>query len=207
VQINQIFTEHQEVAINLSYREAEAAMWKAVVAKIRKSIVVGPISGVSRPARMAVPSATEYLLCGKPEQPEAPTYSLEIVKDAVGTPTELRVAGSFDIRRYRVTKTTGIAIAAEELDPSAPDAVGKLFLDRVTGRLMTQNFISFAAVDVLVRFCDGQLDGEACRNEMMKTKGGNSFACFDTDRCERWRSKSNLLRVHMDTCSRAEKKF
>ena len=207
VQLNQVFADHQEVTVNLSYREAEVALWKPVVAKIRNSIAINSVSAVSRAEKMAVPSGTDYLLCGKPEQPEAPTYSLEIVKDAVGTPTELRVAGSFDITRYTVTKATGITIAAKELEPPAPDAVGKLFLDRVTGRLMTENFISFAAVDVLVRLCDGQLDRAACQNEMMRTKGGNEFACSDTDRCGRWRSRSNLLVVHMDTCSRGERKF
>jgi hypothetical protein len=207
VQLNQVFTGYQEVTINLSYREAEAALWRPVVAKIRNSIAIAPIPTVPRAEKIAVPAGTDYLLCGKPEQPDAPTYSLEIVKDAVGSPTELRVAGSFNMRQYKVTKATGIAIAAEELGPSAPDAVGRLFLDRVTGRLMTQNFISFAAVDVLVRLCGGQLDREACRNEMMRTKGGNPFACGDTGRCDRWRSRSNLLVVHTDTCSHAKRKF
>ena len=40
VQINQIFTGAQEIGINLSYRETEAALWKPVVGKIRQSIVV-----------------------------------------------------------------------------------------------------------------------------------------------------------------------
>jgi hypothetical protein len=207
VQLNQVFTDQQEVTINLSYRDAEAALWKPVMAKIRKSIAIKPVTTVPRTEKMAVLGGTDYLLCGKPEQPDAPTFSLEIVKDATGTPLEMRVTESFGIRRYKVTGATGATYAAEELNPSAPDAVGKLFLDRVTGRLMTQNFISFAAVDVLVRLCGGQLDREACRNEMMRTKGGNPFACGDTDRCDRWRSKSNLLVVHVNTCSRAERKF
>jgi hypothetical protein len=42
VQINQIFTSNQEIRINLSYREAEVALWKPVVGKIRRSIVVRP---------------------------------------------------------------------------------------------------------------------------------------------------------------------
>ena len=40
VQINLIFTNSQEVNINLSYRESEAALWKPVVAKIRQSITL-----------------------------------------------------------------------------------------------------------------------------------------------------------------------
>lgn len=40
VQINQIFTSSQEIRINLSYRESEIALWKSVLSKIRKSIVV-----------------------------------------------------------------------------------------------------------------------------------------------------------------------
>lgn len=40
VQINQIFTPSQEVRINLSYRESEAALWKPVIGKIRQSIVI-----------------------------------------------------------------------------------------------------------------------------------------------------------------------
>lgn len=40
VQINQIFTSSQEIRINLSYRESEIALWKPVLGKIRKSIVV-----------------------------------------------------------------------------------------------------------------------------------------------------------------------
>jgi len=41
-QINQVFTEQQEIGINLSYRESEAMLWKPVVAKMRQSIVVKP---------------------------------------------------------------------------------------------------------------------------------------------------------------------
>jgi len=40
VQLNQIFTDKQEIAINLSYRESETAIWKPVIARIRQSIVV-----------------------------------------------------------------------------------------------------------------------------------------------------------------------
>ncbi|MEO6833066.1 MAG: hypothetical protein ABI169_12735 [Chitinophagaceae bacterium] len=40
VQINQIFTSSQEIRINLSYRESEVALWKAVLGKIRKSIII-----------------------------------------------------------------------------------------------------------------------------------------------------------------------
>lgn len=40
VQVNQVFTARQEIRINLSYREAEVALWKPVVAKIRNSIIV-----------------------------------------------------------------------------------------------------------------------------------------------------------------------
>ncbi len=40
VQINQIITSSQEIRIILSYREAEVALWKPVVGKIRKSIVI-----------------------------------------------------------------------------------------------------------------------------------------------------------------------
>lgn len=38
VQINRVFTSSQEININLSYRESEAALWKPVVTKIRQSI-------------------------------------------------------------------------------------------------------------------------------------------------------------------------
>jgi len=40
VQINQVFASSQEIRINLSYRESEAALWKPVVWKIRQSIVI-----------------------------------------------------------------------------------------------------------------------------------------------------------------------
>lgn len=40
VQINQILTPNQEIRINLSYRESEVALWKPVIGKIRKSIIV-----------------------------------------------------------------------------------------------------------------------------------------------------------------------
>lgn len=40
VQINRVFTNSQEIGINLSYRESEAALWKPVVAKIRQSITL-----------------------------------------------------------------------------------------------------------------------------------------------------------------------
>lgn len=40
VQTNRIFTPSQEINIHLSYREMEVALWKPVVGKIRKSIVI-----------------------------------------------------------------------------------------------------------------------------------------------------------------------
>ena len=40
VQINQIFTDSQDIRINLSYRESEVALWKPVIGKIRQSITI-----------------------------------------------------------------------------------------------------------------------------------------------------------------------
>ena len=40
VQSNQIFTPSQEIRIILSYRESELGLWKPVLGKIRKSIVI-----------------------------------------------------------------------------------------------------------------------------------------------------------------------
>ena len=40
VQTNQIFTESQDIRINLSYRESEAVIWKPVIGKIRQSITI-----------------------------------------------------------------------------------------------------------------------------------------------------------------------
>jgi hypothetical protein len=44
VQMNRIFTPNQEIVITLAYRESEKPLWKPVVGKIRKSIVVKPWS-------------------------------------------------------------------------------------------------------------------------------------------------------------------
>lgn len=40
VQINQIFTDSQDIRINLSYRESEVVIWKPVIGKIRQSIII-----------------------------------------------------------------------------------------------------------------------------------------------------------------------
>ena len=40
VQIYQVATDNQELRINLSYRETEAAVWKPVITEIRKSITI-----------------------------------------------------------------------------------------------------------------------------------------------------------------------
>ena len=42
VQINQIITETQEIRINLSYRESESIVWKPIIGKMRKSILIVP---------------------------------------------------------------------------------------------------------------------------------------------------------------------
>jgi hypothetical protein len=44
VQLNQILTPNQEIGFILSYRESEKPLWKPVIGKIRKSIVVKPWS-------------------------------------------------------------------------------------------------------------------------------------------------------------------
>ena len=41
VQVIEVFTNSQELSINLSYRESEIAIWKPVIGKIRNSIVIG----------------------------------------------------------------------------------------------------------------------------------------------------------------------
>lgn len=41
VQVIEVFTNSQELSINLSYRESEIAIWKPVIGKIRSSIVIG----------------------------------------------------------------------------------------------------------------------------------------------------------------------
>lgn len=40
VQVNRVFTNSQEININLSYRESEAALWRPIVGKIRQSITL-----------------------------------------------------------------------------------------------------------------------------------------------------------------------
>ena len=88
-----------------------------------------------------------------------------------------------------------------ELDPKSPDAIGGLSLDRLKGQLTTTNRISAAAVEILVKFCDGQLTEKACTSAMYTTRGGNTFACFsDEAECGRYRSKSNVLFEFRDTC-------
>jgi hypothetical protein len=203
VQLMQVFRPTDEITINLSYRESETVIWKTVIEKVRRSIVL------SAPARIAETAhRSDLLLCNKPDYPDAPTYSMEIVKGGTDKATELRVTGSIGITRYKVTKETGATYAAEELEPSATDAVGTLFLDRLTGRLITTNRISFPAVAILVKVCDGNLTVDGCSKEMEAIPGGNQFACHRTrDRCERWRNNSNVLAIHVDTCVLAARKF
>jgi hypothetical protein len=40
VQIIQVMTDHQEIRINLSYRDSERAIWMPVIEKMRRSIVI-----------------------------------------------------------------------------------------------------------------------------------------------------------------------
>ena len=40
VQVNQVFTNTQDIRINLSYRESEVVFWKPVIGKIRQSIII-----------------------------------------------------------------------------------------------------------------------------------------------------------------------
>jgi hypothetical protein len=40
VQVNVIYTTSQQLTVNLSYRESEAGLWKPVIEKVRRSIVV-----------------------------------------------------------------------------------------------------------------------------------------------------------------------
>jgi TIR domain len=149
---------------------------------------------------------TEHLVCTKPEAADAPTFSLEIASFE-GLPTEIRIPAPFGSRRYKVTMATEAAYAADELEPETPDSIGTLFLDRTTGKLTQVNKISLAAVSLLVQLCDGKLSREACTEEMVKTKGGNGFACFELERCAGWRDNSNVLAVHFNACARTDRKF
>src|SRR5262249_35866788 len=168
-----------------------------------------PTSSLPAPP-IAVPAGVQHLLCTKPQQLDAPIFSLELINGPTGNVSEIHLPNDFKTRRYRVTTSSPSTYAAEELGPEAPDAAGSLFLDRVTGNLTTTNRISFAAVEVLVKQCDGQLKTGECEARM-KMMGGNPFACFlPLENCPRWRAKtneSNVLAIHYDTCKRAEKKF
>ncbi len=42
VQLTTIFTERHDITVNLAYREAEATIWKAIIAKVRQSITIKP---------------------------------------------------------------------------------------------------------------------------------------------------------------------
>jgi hypothetical protein len=147
----------------------------------------------------------ETLLCGV--GPDSAGYSLEFVNDLMGNVSEIHIP-SYSGRRYRITKTTPSTYEAEELDPKqAPEAAGTLYLERLTGRLTTVEKISFAAVSLMQRFCDGQLTKDACVEEMNKINGGNLFACFETKDCPHYKNNSNVLATFVETCSRAERKF
>src|SRR5262249_42601697 len=144
------------------------------------------ISRVTPTPKLAV--AGERFVCGSNG-----AYSLELVSDRSGSVSEIRVSFADLSTRYRVTSATTATYAAEELDPKAPDAVGSLLLNRLTGEITTTHRASPAAVALLVKRCDGQLSEDACMNEMQKTKGGNPFACIAPSNCAGWRSKSNIL--------------
>jgi hypothetical protein len=158
--------------------------------------------------KAAIPDGVEHLLC---KSPDARTYGLELVYGTTGDVSEIRANDG----RYQVTKMTSATYEAEELNPSAPDAGGSLFLDRITGKLTITNRISGAAVDLLAKVCDNRLSEEVCEEAMWKIKGGSAIECLDVtavtsagSRCAYWQKKSsNVLATFVYTCQPTEKKF
>jgi hypothetical protein len=156
-------------------------------------------------AKPALSAEAEHFVCGEPQGPEGSTFA--IAKDTAGNFSEILVRVQQSTYRYRVTKVSQARYEAEDSEAKSPDSVGGLSMARLTGEVIRTNRISFAAVEILAKFCDGQLSQKACTSAMETTSGGNPFACFtNTTECEGWRNKSNVLSVFRDTCKRVARK-
>jgi len=155
-------------------------------------------------------NADQSLTCTTKDNFPPPTTLL--VKGDLNAPTEIIWPSSAETQTYTFTSISDAHYSAIERDPKAQDSPSKIFINRLTGELVLENFISHEARDVLVKACDGKITLDQCKKEQRSIKGGNLFACPSSDRktsneCARWKNGSNLLAAFHYVCVPTQRKF
>jgi hypothetical protein len=81
---------------------------------------------------------------------------------------------------------------AVEQEPKSEDSAGRLYINRLNGELILENYISQKARQVLVKLCNGEITYDTCSKQQESLQGGNLFACFHPEetQCVSWKNEA-----------------
>lgn len=159
-------------------------------------------------------SADQALTCTIQKHNFPPPTTL-LIKGDLNAPTEIIWPSSSGTgtTTFTFTSISDAHYMAEEQNPKTQDSASKIFINRLSGELVLENYISHEARNALIKLCDGQITVDQCTKEQDTIKGGNPFACFssdskaDKDMCARWKNRSNLLAIFYYDCVPTQRKF
>jgi hypothetical protein len=133
-----------------------------------------------------------------------------LIKGPADTPSQILWPGTGGVRTFAIKEYSDAHYAAIEQEPKHEDAPGKIYVNRLDGKVVLENYISHQARQVLVRLCNGEITQDACLKQQEGVQGGNAFACFFKDKeteCARWRNGSNLLSIFSYNCVPGQRRF
>jgi hypothetical protein len=156
------------------------------------------------------PADADQVLACKSRKADLPMVMLLIKGDA-NKPTQIVWPGwgQSTVRTFVIKDYSDIHYAAIEQGPKSEDPSGSVYINRLDGELLLENYISRRSRQVVVKLCDGEITRDACQKQQEASQGGNIFACFSPSEteCARWRNGSNLLSMFYYTCAPSEPKF
>jgi hypothetical protein len=152
-------------------------------------------------------NADQVVSCTNDDNSSKTTFLIKGPKD---TPSQILWPWSGSLRTFAVKEYSDVHYMAIEEEPEREDSPGKMYINRLDGKVVLENYISHEAREVLVRLCDGEITEDACKKEQEGLLGGDLSACSllkKETNCGPWRNGSNLLSKFSYRCVRGQRSF
>jgi len=153
-------------------------------------------------------NADQVVTCTNDDNSSKTSFLLKGLKD---TPSEILWPWSGSLRTFAIKEYSDAHYTAIEQEPEREDAPGNIFINRLDGKVVVENYISHEARKVLVGLCNGEITEDDCKKEQEGLIGGNVPACnLSKDKetnCGRWRNGSNLLSKFSYSCVPGQRSF
>jgi hypothetical protein len=152
----------------------------------------------------SVANADQVVTCTADNLPKT-TF---LIKGPQDNPSQIIWPGSGYVTTYAIKEYSDAHYVAVEQEPKHEDAASKIYINRLNGKVVLENYISHQARKVLVKRCNGEITRDACVKQQEGLQGGNLFACSPGEtQCARWRNGSNLLSNFFYSCVSGARTF